>query len=62
MCTFTTDSIKLLGYHISNGILQLDPDRVKPLLEMLVPKTGKVLQRLVEMFAYYTQRVPCFSD
>ena len=30
-CTYTTDSIKLLGYHISNGVLQQDPDRVKPL-------------------------------
>jgi len=31
-CTCTNDSIKLLGYHISNGVLQPDSDRVKPLL------------------------------
>ena len=59
-CTYTTDSIKLLGYHISNGVLQQDPDRVKPLLELPVPITGKELQRLVGMFAFCAQWVPCF--
>ena len=45
-CTYATDSIKLLGYSISNGMLQPDPDPVKPLLELPVPNTGKELQRL----------------
>jgi len=40
-CTYATDSIKLLGYNISNGMLQPDPDRVKPLLELPVPNIGK---------------------
>jgi len=61
-CTYATDSIKLLGYSISNGMLQLDPDRVKPLLELPVPNTGKELQRLVGIFAYYAQWFPCFSE
>jgi len=61
-CTYATDSIKLLGYHISNGMLQPDSDRVKPLLELPVPNIGKELQRLVGMFAYYAQWVPCFSE
>jgi len=29
-CTYVTDSLKLLGFHVSNGVLQPDPDRVKP--------------------------------
>jgi len=61
-CTYATDSIKLLGYKILNGMLQPDPDRVKPLLELPVPNTGKELQRHVGMFAYYSQWVPCFSE
>jgi len=61
-CTYATDSIKLLGYHTSNGMLQRDCDRVKPLLELTMPNTGKELQRLVGMFAYYSQWVPCFSE
>ena len=61
-CSYATDSIKLLGYHISNGMLQPDSDRVKPLLELSVPNIGKELQRLVGMFAYYAQWVPCFSE
>jgi len=60
-CTYATDSLKLLGYHISNGMLQTDPDRVKSLLELPVPNTGKELKRLVGMFAYYAQWVP-FSE
>ena len=61
-CTYATNCIKLLGYHISNGMLQPDSDGVKPLLELPAPNTGKELQRLVGMFAYYTQWVPCFSE
>ena len=61
-CTYASDSIKLLGFHISNAMLQPDSDRVKPLLELPAPNTGKELQRLVGMFAYYAQWVPCFSE
>jgi len=39
----TPPILKLLGYHISNGVLQPDPDRAKPLLELSVPNTGKEL-------------------
>jgi len=43
-------------------VLQPDPDHVKSLLELPVPNTGKELQRLVGMFAYHSQWVPCFSE
>jgi len=61
-CTYATNSLRLLGYHISNGLLQPDPGRVRPLLELPVLNTGKNVQRLVGMFAYCAQWVPCFSE
>jgi len=52
----------LLGYHISKGVLQPDPDRVKPVLNMPVPRNSKELQRLVGLFTYYAQWIPRYSD
>ena len=42
--------------------MQPDPDRVKPVLNMPVPRNSKELQRLVGLFAYYAQWIPRFSD
>jgi len=43
-------------------VLLPDPDCVSPILELPVPNTGKELQHLVGMFAYYAQWVLCFSE
>jgi len=43
-CTYSAESICLLGYRISEGNLSPDPDRVKPLLDMPIPKTMKELR------------------
>jgi len=52
----------LLGYCISKGILQPDPDRVKPVLDMLVPCNAKELQCMLGMFSYYTKWIPRYSE
>ena len=61
-CKYATETISLLGYHISKGVLQPDPDRVKPVLNMPVPRNSKELQWLVGLFAYYAQWIPGYSD
>ena len=61
-CVFATESINLLGYNVSHGILQPDPDRVKPVLDLPLPKSSKELQRIVGMFSYYAQWIPQFSE
>ena len=33
-CIFASESINLLGYNVSHGILQSDPDRVKLVLDL----------------------------
>ena len=52
-CVFATESINLLGYNVSHCILQPDPDRVKPVLDLPLPKSSKELQRIVGVFSYY---------
>ena len=59
---YATETITLLGYHISKGVLQPDPDHVKPVLNMHVPRNSKELQRLVGLFAYHAQWIPRYSD
>ena len=61
-CVYATTCIKLLGYQISDGVLQPDADRVKPILEMPIPSNSKELQRVIGMFSYYAQWLPKFSE
>ena len=42
-CKFTKNSITLLGFNISDGVLKPDPERVKPVLEMPVRTSPKQL-------------------
>ena len=42
-CVYASETINLLGYRISKGTLQPDPDRVKPVLDMPVPCNAKEL-------------------
>ena len=61
-CVFATESIDLLGCNVSHGISQPDPNRVKPVLDLPLPKSSKELQRIVGMFSYYAQWIPQFSE
>ena len=60
-CVYAVNSVKLLGYHISDGILQPDTDRVAPILELPAPTNSKELQRIMSMFSYYARWLPKFS-
>ena len=57
-----TDTITMLGYQVSNGLLSPDPDRVKPLMDMPVPHNLAGLRRVLGMFAYYARWIPNYSD
>ena len=54
--------ISLLGYLVSKGQIKPDPERLRPLKELPPPKDKKSQERLVGMFAYYSQWIPHFSD
>ncbi|GFW12407.1 putative retrovirus-related pol polyprotein from transposon opus [Trichonephila clavipes] len=49
------------SYIIQDGIIKPDPERLKPLRDMPVPKDSSALQRALGMFAYYYRWIPGFS-
>ena len=59
---FSLTTIDILGYRISNGQLQPDPERLRPLLEYPVPQNIKSLQRCIGLFAYYSKWVSNYSS
>ena len=61
-CVFAAKSINLLGYHIADGQLKPDPERVKALLDLPEPTNTKALQRILGMFAYYAQWISSYSE
>ncbi|GFU72862.1 retrovirus-related Pol polyprotein from transposon opus [Trichonephila clavipes] len=53
-CTYSSNSVHLLGYIIQDGIIQPDPERLKPLRDMPVPKDSSALQRALGIDAVLT--------
>lgn len=53
--------ISILGSVIENGEIRPDPERLKPLLELPLPKDKKALQRVQGFFSYYSQWIKNFS-
>ncbi|GFS72378.1 retrovirus-related Pol polyprotein from transposon opus [Trichonephila clavipes] len=60
-CTYSSNSVHLLGYIIQDGIIKPDHERLKPLRDMPVPKDSSALQRALGMFVHYCRWIPGFS-
>ena len=54
--------INVIGYHIENGTVSPDLDRLRPLLQLPIPHDTKSLRRVIGMFAYYSKWIKQFSD
>ena len=61
-CEFSTTKLHILGSVIENNEIRPDPNRLKPLLEMPVPKDMKELKRLLGFFSYYSKYIRNFSQ
>ena len=61
-CIFARAEIDLLGYRISHKKIKPHPERLKPLLELPLPKTKPDLKRAIGMFSYYAKWIQNFSD
>ena len=61
-CVYSFDCISLLGYHVCNGTLRPDTERVESLLNMPVPTTKKEARRIIGLFAYYARWLPRYSN
>jgi hypothetical protein len=59
---YGVNEVNILGYCVGNNQIKPDPDRLKPLLELPPPSSGKSLQRALGLFAYYSKWIPNFSD
>jgi len=53
--------IDILGYRISQGSISPDPERLRPLMEVPIPKSSKELKRCLGMFVYYARWIRNFS-
>ena len=50
-----------LGYQTHDRTLRPDPERVKTLLDIPLPKPKKEMSRAIGLFAYYAKWLPRFS-
>ena len=60
--TLSSRSIHLLDYVVSEGEIKPDPKRLKPLKQLPPPIDRKSQQRVIDLFAYYSQWIQNFSD
>ena len=54
--------INVLGYRVGGGVIQHDPDRLRALKDMPVPRSPKEGERVLGMFVYYSKWIPRFAD
>ena len=60
-CVFARTKIDLLGYRISYNLIQPDPERLRPFLDLPLLQKKAELRIVISMFSYYAKCVPVFS-
>ena len=54
-CVIRVTSGKLLGHIVSERGIEVDPDKIKAIQEMLVPKTEKDMRGFIEKLQYISR-------
>ena len=54
-CVFRVTSGKLLGHIVSERGIEIDPDKIKAIQEMTVPKTKKDVREFIEKLQYISR-------
>nr|CAN79098.1 hypothetical protein VITISV_035490 [Vitis vinifera] len=61
-CTFRVTSRKLLGYMVSDRGIKADPDKIRAILDMLVPRTKRDIKRFLGRLQYISRFIARLSD
>ena len=61
-CTFSTRRLSILGYVVEDGLIRPDPERLRPLRDLPLPRDMKSLRRTIGVFAYYSQWIYNYSS
>ena len=61
-CTFGVTSGKLLGFMVSEKGIEIDPDKVKAIVEMPLPRTLKEIRGLLGRLNYIARFVSQLTD
>ncbi|KAK9401689.1 hypothetical protein NXF25_010045 [Crotalus adamanteus] len=61
-CEFHKERIDYLGFRVSAAGIEMDPNKVKCVLEWQAPKTHRQLQRFLGFANFYRQFIPSFAD
>ena len=62
ICESGCSEIKYLGFKVNERGLQIDDDKIQPILELPTPKNIKQLQRLIGMESWYRKFIPYFDE
>ncbi|KAK9395445.1 retrotransposon-derived protein PEG10 [Crotalus adamanteus] len=61
-CEFHRTQLDYLGYRISNEGIEMDPAKVKTIIEWQPPRTRKQLQSFLGFANFYRQFIPSFAE
>ncbi|KAK9412177.1 hypothetical protein NXF25_003352 [Crotalus adamanteus] len=61
-CEFHKDRIDYLGFRVSAVGIEMDPSKVRSVLEWQAPRTRRQLQRFLGFANFYRQFIPSFAD
>ena len=62
MCTFGVTSGKLLGHMVSERGIEVDPNKIKAILDMLVPRTEKEIRGFLGRLQYISRFIARLTD
>ncbi|KAM9982001.1 hypothetical protein ACTFIY_004301 [Dictyostelium cf. discoideum] len=60
-CQFTQNQVKFLGHIINSNGIQIDYDRLEPLMKLLEPKNVKEVQRVIGTLNFFRKFVENFA-